>query len=360
MHVGIDGRELSGHVTGVGRFLQRLLREWALSPSGRRHRYSIYSPDARTALPPDFPGEIVLVPGSGGMRWEQQSLAAAARRDRPDVLFAPGYSAPLLAGVPFVVAIHDVSFLAHPEWFGWREGIRRRLLARWSAARAAQVLTISNFSRDEISTHLNLPADRIRVVHLGIDVPPTRTALTRDELVLFVGSIFTRRHVPLLLDAFARVALTRPSVRLEIVGNDRTYPPQQIGTLVSSSPASDRIGLRSWVSDRDLDALYARAAVFVFLSEYEGFGLTPLEALAAGVPPVVLDTPVAREALGDAAVFVESTDADNVAEAIRSLLAPASDLRRRVMEAAPAVLGRYRWSSAADAVLSSLEEVAGL
>ena len=66
MHVGIDGRELSGHVTGVGRFLQRLLREWTLSPSGRSHRYSVYSPDGLIALPPDFPGEVVLVPGAGG------------------------------------------------------------------------------------------------------------------------------------------------------------------------------------------------------------------------------------------------------------------------------------------------------
>lgn len=358
MHVGIDGRELSGHVTGVGRFLQRLLREWTLSPSGRGHRYSIYSPNARTALPPDFPGEVVLVPGAGGSRWEQQSLAAAIRRDRPDVLFAPGYSAPLLAGIPFVVVIHDISFIAHPEWFGRREGTRRRLLARWSAARAARVLTVSKFSRDEIVRHLGLPADRIQVVHHGMDVHRAATAQPRDEIVLFVGSIFNRRHVPLLLDAFARLAVKRPGARLELVGNDRTHPPQQIAALVSASPVADRIRLRPWVSDEDLDALYERAAVFAFLSEYEGFGLTPLEALAAGVPSVVLDTPVAREVLGDAAVVVSQTHADTVADAIGLLLDPAGEERRRVLKAAPAVLDRYRWSTAAESVLASLEEAA--
>jgi len=358
MHVGIDGRELSGQTTGVGRFLQRLLREWSLSAPGRTHRYSVYSPDGRTALPPDFPGEVVLVPGAGGTRWEQQSLAGAVRRDRPDVFFAPGYSAPLLAAVPFVVVIHDVSFIAHPEWFGWREGTRRRLLARWSTARAARVVTVSQFSRSEIARYLELPADRIRVVHHGIDAVRARPREPRDSLVLFVGSIFNRRHLPLLLEAFALVAAIRPQARLEIVGNDRTYPPEQIANLVSSSPASDRIRWRPWVSDEELNALYARAAVFAFLSEYEGFGLTPLEALAAGVPPIVLDTPVAREVLGDAAVFVDRSDPRAVAEAVNALLMPSSEVRRAVVSAAPTVLGRYRWTDAAGAVLSTLEEAA--
>ena len=151
---------------------------------------------------------------------------------------------------------------------------------------------------------------------------------------------------------------TRPKARLEIVGNDRTHPPQQIANLVSKSPAADRICSRAWVSDEDLDALYARASVFAFLSEYEGFGLTPLEALAAGASPLVLDTPVARETLGDAAVFVARPEARAVAEAIDALLDPSSDARRAVLAAAPSVLARYRWPDAAAAVLSTLEEAA--
>jgi glycosyltransferase involved in cell wall biosynthesis len=358
MHVGIDGRELSGHVTGVGRFLQRLLREWTLSASGRSHRYSVYSPDGLIALPPDFPGEVVLVPGAGGTRWEQQSLAGAVRRDRPDVFFAPGYSAPLLAGVPSVVVIHDVSFIAHSEWFSWREGTRRRLLARWSAARAARVVTISEFSRQEIVRHLGVPGDHIDVVYLGVDAVRMRAIEARDELVLFVGSIFNRRNVPTLLTAFAQVVGMRPHARLEIVGNDRTHPPQNISNLVAASPAAERIRLSPWISDEELAALYARASVFTFLSEYEGMGLTPLEALAAGVPPVVLDTPVARETLGDAAVFVLDPEPRAVAEAIDALLVPSSEARRAVLAAAPGVLERYQWSDAAAAVLSTLEEAA--
>ena len=184
-----------------------------------------------------------------------------------------------------------------------------------------------------------MPGDHIDVVYLGVDAVRMRAIEARDELVLFVGSIFNRRNVPTLLTAFAQVAGMRPHARLEIVGNDRTHPPQNISNLVAASPAAERIRLRPWISDEELAALYARASVFTFLSEYEGMGLTPLEALAAGVPPVVLDTPVARETLGDAAVFVLDPEPRAVAEAIDALLVPSSEARRAVLAAAPASAG---------------------
>ena len=81
-------------------------------------------------------------------------------------------------------------------------------------------------------------------------------------------------------------------------------------------PACGRIRLRSWVSDEDLDDLYAKASVFVFLSEYEGFGLTPVEALSAGLPIVVLDTTVAREIYGPAAMYVPRAEPDAIANAL--------------------------------------------
>ena len=126
--------------------------------------------------------------------------------------------------------------------------------------------------------------------------------------MLFVGSIFPRRHVDVLIDAFADAVAPRvPDSRLEIVGENRTYPPsissRLLDAAVARCPAARSRFARTWTTTTLRD-LYARASVFAFLSEYEGFGLTPLEALAAGVPPVVLDTPVAREIYGPAARYV--------------------------------------------------------
>ena len=113
------------------------------------------------------------------------------------------------------------------------------------------------------------------------------------------------------------------------------------------------------MDEATLAALYERASVFAFMSEYEGFGLTPLEALAAGVPPLVLDTPVAKEACGAAARYVApSAGNEEIAAAIDELLSGA-DARQHVLRHRNDVLGRYDWSLAAAATLSVLEEAAG-
>jgi glycosyltransferase involved in cell wall biosynthesis len=358
VRIAIDGRELSGETTGVGRYLHHLLVEWARFADARRHRFSIYSPNARLGLPPDFPGEVVLVPGEGGTRWEQGQFANALRKDRCDVVFAPGYTAPLLHGVPTVLVIHDVSFLAHPEWFGRREGLRRRLLVRLSAGRATRILTVSEFSRDEIVRRLGIPAARVRVIRHGLPAPRAAATTAREPLVLYVGSIFNRRHIPELIEGFARVAATDSTVRLMLVGRNRTYPPQDPEALARAAGIRERVLVRDWIDDEALADAYARASAFAFLSEYEGFGFTPLEALAAGVPPVVLDTAVAREIYGDAAVRIPSAEPTAIGAALTDVLAPDSATRRAVFAAAPGVLARYSWTIAARETLAAIEEAA--
>jgi glycosyltransferase involved in cell wall biosynthesis len=118
---------------------------------------------------------------------------------------------------------------------------------------------------------------------------------------------------------------------------------------------ADRIDLRSYVSDHDLPQLYADASAFVFLSEYEGFGLTPLEALASGVPVVLLDTPVAREICGDAAVYVTRPDPELVATALHTVLFDAAE-RQRILSAARHVVTRYSWTTFSEHVLDALIE----
>ncbi len=246
--------------------------------------------------------------GAGGTAWEQFALPGALRRERPDVFFAPGYTAPLTVASPLVVTIHDVSFFAHPEWFSFREGLRRRLLTAWSARRARRVITDTEFSRAEIRRHIGVPDDRTRVIPLGISHDRLNDRLN-DRLsapvVLYVGSVFERRRVDRLIAAFDDVAARVPGARLEIVGENRTrHPRLDLDALRLRSPHADRINIRSYVDDATLAGLYRDASVFAFLSEYEGFGLTPLEALVEGVPPVVLDTAVARETCGGAARYV--------------------------------------------------------
>lgn len=359
LRIGVDARELLGDATGVGRYLAELLTRWMAREDHGRRQFLLYTP-GELPLPLDARAARPRIIGRGrGTWWEQTYLRRAVREDRPDVFFAPAYTAPLGTGVPLAVTIHDISFVAHPEWFRAGEGLRRRWLTRRAAASAAVIFTDSRFSGSELEAHLGADPGRIRVIPPGVTprLPKVQPGPPREALVLFVGSLFNRRRLPDLIEAFARATPDLPHSRLVIVGDDRTWPRQALPDVAEQHGVASRTRFLAYVPDEDLAELYARASVFVFLSEYEGFGLTPLEALAAGVPPVVLDTPVAREVYRDAALYVPSGDGRAAAAAIRRLLLEpgvAAPLLARGRD----LLRLYSWDSAADATLAEIERIA--
>lgn len=369
MRIGIDARELCGRPTGVGRYLTHLLTSWDSLPEASAHRFVLFVPAGEPghSLPAGLqPSALTVVtrsiPGRSGTWWEQVHLASALRSNPPDVFFAPAYTAPLAVRVPTVLTIHDLSFLAHPEWFPLRMRIRQRLVTTASARRARWVLTDSEFSRGEIVERLGIARSRVRVVPLGLTRPVSDRLSSPDRvrqpLVLFVGSIFNRRHLPELIRAVAEVATRHPDLRLEVVGDNRSYPHQDLVQLADSAGIGARTSVRSYVTDEVLAGLYARAGVFVFLSDYEGFGLTPLEALSYGVPILVGDTPVAREVYGDSARYVATTDVSGAAAAIETLLFDV-EARAGVLARSPGTLARFSWDQAARETLSALLDAAG-
>ena len=365
MRIAIDARELSGRATGVGRYVAELLRAWDIMPGALTHEFVLCAAGSITTPPTTRLRVTVATAEGSGPWWEQRVLPRLVRQTGADVLFAPAYSGPLFPGVPMVVTVHDVSFAAHPEWFAPKEGFRRRLTTRLAVRRARRVLTVSGFSKREIVRCFGIDPAKVDVVYSGATPFPGVAAQgapggpqPRTARVLFVGSVFARRHVPELIEGFSRLAHRRPEVTLDIVGDNRSRPAVDLAALVHAANVDGRIRLRDYVSDAELAALYSGATAFAFLSEYEGFGLTPLDALAAGVPIVVLDTEVAREIYGPAAIYVPSPDPALVEAALEAVIFdPAA--RASVLDAAPAVLERYSWHESAQRTLQALLAAAG-
>lgn len=361
LHIAVDARELLDRPTGVGRYLRGILDAWAASDFP--HRVTLIGP---TEAPPDLPsfdGRLTWLTAAGGPRarpagtwWEQTTLARAVSTIDADVLFAAGYTAPLRVRCPTVVAVYDVSFFAHPEWFQPREGWRRRRVTRAAARRAHSVVTISAFSAGEIARYLGIQAARIHVAPPGAPVIAAPAGEGREPVVLFVGSLFNRRRLPDLVAAFAIAATRVPDARLVLVGDNRTSPRLDPLALAGAHGVADRVEWHEYVTDAELSALYSRAAVFAFLSEYEGFAMTPFEALAHGVPPVLLDTPVAREVYGDGAVLV-AADPLAAADALTRLLTDPAAHQQQV-EAGRARMARYSWATTASTVRLALEDAA--
>jgi glycosyltransferase involved in cell wall biosynthesis len=351
VRIAIDGRELVGRPTGVGRYLSELLAAWGALPAATAHEFVLCSPEpVDHASYKGLPVSCMVSSGPGTL-WEQCVLPWLVGSAGADVLFSPGYTCPLWCRVPIVLVIHDVSFAAHPEWFSWREGFRRRTLTRLGARRARRVITESDFSKREITRHLGIDSSHIDVIYLGASaLHHTAGTLPRKPLVVFVGSLFNRRHIPELLEGFRRLSARIPEAQLEIVGDNRTHPRIEIEELIAATGIADRVHWRSYISDDGLAALYATASAFAFLSDYEGFGLTPIEAMAAGIPIVVLDTAVAREIYGAAAVYLERPDPDLIAAALERVFRRV-DERARLITAGLRQVERYSWRECAQRTL---------
>ncbi len=358
LHIGVDGRELVGRPTGVGTYLREVLNAWTGDPTWP-HQLTVVVPAAPPPALAAWNSRVrwMIEPAArAGTWWEQRRLPRAIARAGADVLFAPAYTGPLRRSCPMVLTIHDLSYFAHPEWFSWREGVRRRWLTRAAARRAAAVITDSEFVAREVLDRLDVARERLHVIHPGAPGGASPTPGPRDPIVLYVGSLFERRHIPDLVDGFARVASTLPAARLVIVGEDRSRAGANPLALAEARGIRSQVEWHPYIAQDELTRLYQRARVFVFLSDYEGFGMTPLEAMAHGVPPIVLDTPVAREIYADAACYVPA-DPATIGEAIGQLLQDdrahgelALGGRRRV--------AAFSWARAAEAIGRVLEAAA--
>jgi len=358
LHIGIDGRELLGQATGVGRYLLGFLEVWA-TDAACAHHITVFLPASPPAtlrrLMPRVRVEVAPA-ARHGTAWEQVELRKLANAAQLDVFFAPAYTAPLGLRCPSVLAVHDVSYFAHPEWFPWREGLRRRWLTKRSARSAARVITLTAFSAGEVARYVGLDAGRIVIAPPGAPAVDTMSFVGRPPVVLYVGSLLNRRRLPELVAGFARAAHDVPEARLVLVGANRTHPRQDVRAMARAHGVADRVDWQEYVSDDALRGWYGRARVFAFLSDYEGFGMTPFEAIAAGAPPVVLDTPLSREVYGDGARFV-APDAAEIGTALGDLLQDDA-ARLSLLAAGRARMARYSWSRSAALTLDALESAA--
>jgi glycosyltransferase involved in cell wall biosynthesis len=362
--VGIDGRELAGRPTGTGRYLRNLLRHWR---AGEDVLFVYFNgaPPREPVL--EHPAIRVRPLGEGrarGLDWQQRLLPAAARGDRLDVFFSPAYSCPLRLGLPRVTAVHDLSFFAYPQDFRFRDALVRRLLVGASVRASRVVLACSEFTRRELGRRFPDLASRVRHVPLGADddlPPPPGREEARARLgvegpfVLTVGSVLNRRCLPELLRATARLARAQRALVLDVVGENRTYPPLDLEALVAELELGRQVRLSGFVEEAGLADRYAAADAAVFLSEYEGFGLPALEAAARGVPLVASRSPSLGEIFAGAALLVDPRDETAVARALDRILREPV-LRERLAGEGRALAARHSWARTAALTRSALAD----
>ena len=282
--------------------------------------------------------------------WEQIALPFEASRWRLDVMFNPGFTAPVLAACPLVTVFHDLQHKRHPEHFRWFDLPFWRLLLWASAHRSQRLIAVSEATRADLIHYYGLPAERITAIPHGVE--PRFFGLERTNLepyVLCVSTLHPHKNLDRLIRAYGR---RQRDFRLTLAGM-RGFHTRRLERLIAELGLADSVQLTGWIPREELYNLYARAYAFIYPSTFEGFGMPLLEAMAAGIPTACSDIPVLREVAGDAALFFDPLDEDAIATAL-DCVTTDSAIRGRLAEAGRARAREFTWEKTAGATLRAV------
>jgi alpha-1,3-rhamnosyl/mannosyltransferase len=339
MRVAVDGRALrpgTARARGVSRYLRSLL-----DALGREH-----------------PGDEYVLVDPGRVRLATAAVAHRPRLDRLaggcDVVWLPAPApAAVSPAVPYVLTVHDLSFEHRPRDYPLYDRLWQRLARPAKLARGARlVLCDSEATRRAAIEDWHVSEERTRTVLPGPGRPPAAggglPGGLPSEFFLAVGALEPRKLPGLLAEAHRRARRGGLRAGLVFAGDGPLRAELERGGAT----------VLGHTDDATLDALYGRALALACVSREEGFGFTPLEALARGTPAVVSDLPVFRETLGEGALRVASGDPDALAAALLRL-EREPELRERLAAAGAEAVARLSWDEAARATRAALAEAAG-
>jgi glycosyltransferase involved in cell wall biosynthesis len=361
---------MGSHMTGFGRYARTLLRE--LKPLLPPGSFSVYV---------DKPYEIPELFADGGMErivvpWRPPFYKQLAvpldivRRRRGFDLFHFLYNAPpLWTPCPFVLTLHDLSYLHVPEMVSWVNRTTSWLQLRLKAARAERIIALSENTRRDIVRWLRIPESRIDVVYHGVEpafrpAPPDLKAVLARRLgldrpfLLYVGTYLPHKNLDTLVQAFARVAGSWPGPLDLVLAGKPGRNSANIQRLVRQLGLESRVRMPGFVPEEDLPALYSLCSAFVFPSKYEGFGMPLLEAMACGVPVLSSRSSCLPEIGGDGAAYFRTGDEEGLAGLLERTLRD-EDFRRDLVRRGRERAGQFSWHNAARRTLSAYQRALG-
>ena len=375
LKIGIECESIEDQSWGVGRIVKKLLEEISQRPELQKEfKFFLYFKSKIPDLPylndPIFIKKVIGTPSFS--LYYYLFLPIKLWFEGLNITFFPNYMlSPFFHGKSLVMLTEDIYYEINSGTLPFRYKLAYKIFAGWWAARhATKIMAISETSTREISKLFKINPNRITVNQLGIDVPQITNYESRvtSDYILYVGQAFPRRHLKETMLAFEIITdSTKPArmtlalqgsslrfLRLIAIGKDKYNPPiiEKLVKKINSRLGHDGIIYKGYVSEEELEKLYAGAKALVYVSSKEAFGLPPLEALARGTVPVVADGAVTREIFGNNAFFANNSDSPKaIAEAIKMALTDEQK-RREIIRSAPEILAKYTWQKHTDKFLN--------
>ena len=301
--------------------------------------------------------------------WEQSILPLQAKVLRLDLLHSLGYISPLILPCKSITTVHDLNFVSIPQFFSPFVLRVQKFFVEQTVKHVDHVIVVSEFVRDQLSRYLPADLEKISVIH---EAPKQRNKeegkeVIREDIckrygiklpyIVAFSSLTPHKNITGLLEVFARIVNDlEKGWQLVVVGHlPRTKPPLPEYCQNLGLNQGDAI-FTGYLPDDQVSVMLTHADLFVFPSFYEGFGLPLLEAMNAGVPVVCSSRGSLPEIAGDAAIFFDPADSQDMAGAILSVIRDIS-LRRALRERGKVNLERFSWEKAAQKTLEVYKRV---
>jgi len=374
MRVAVNATFVVPYVGGTQVYLENLIRE--MTRLDTRNQYDLFVTEfSGRYFPKDRPNiSFHRVRSAGWGRvarilWEQYEFPRRLSRLGASLCFAPGYTAPVRARCPVVVTIHDMQWHHHPELANRVKAWYLGRMVTAAARRADAIVTVSEYSRRDIVESLGVNSSRVRAIHLAPSaaVEPPRDPVTivalkrrlgiRGEYVLYLGRFNPHKGVPVLLRAFDRAKEDPAFPQTLVLAGRRARGLPEILETIAELKLADSVLFTDFLPDADLGPLYAGASCFVLPSTFEGFGLPVLEAMKCGTPVVCARTTALPEIGGDAALYFEPGDWEQLARRMSDVVLPG-EARRGAIEAGYRRVSQFSWERSARETLALFEEIA--
>ena len=371
MRIAVNTRLLlPGKLEGIGWFtwevLQRIVRDHP------EHEFILLfdRPYAERFVPKGRVKAVVVPPPARHPLlyriWFEWMLPRALRRHRADVLLSPDGFLSLRTRVPQLPVIHDLNFEHYPEDLPKAYSRYYRSFFPRFARKAAHIVTVSEFSKQDIVSRYGIAAERIDVVHNGIgpvfvELDAAERAAVRHRVTggspyfVCVGSLHPRKNIARLLQAFDRFAERTPDARLVIVG-EAFWWDARMKAAWDGMRHTDRVTFTGRLEQKELHGTLGAALALVFVAYFEGFGIPVAEAMRCGVPVIAANATSLPEVAGDAALYRDPFDVDDIARAMERMWADGA-LREKLSKDGLERAKRYTWDRTAQGVWNSLERL---
>jgi glycosyltransferase involved in cell wall biosynthesis len=364
MKIGIDARL---DQTGIGRYTFSLIRE--LAAIDQENEYALFlrreTYDSFELPGPNFQKVLADVPHYSAA--EQLRLPGLIRRAKLDLVHYPHFNVPVLARVPYVVTIHDLTHTTRrslesttrdPAKFALKSA-GYELVLRRAVRGARRIIAVSEATKQAITDYLHVDPAKITITYEGVDQAavsgPDTGALERFGITkpyfLYVGAAYPHKNLLQLIEAFAQL----PGDYQLVLAGDHERFGGSLRNRAGELGVGERVVFPGRVSDAELAALYEDALAYTFVSLSEGFGLPGLEAMAAGVPVVSSNLTSLPEVYGDAALYVDPADSANIAAGLERI---ASDeaLRTKLVQLGHERVKQFSWRRMAEQTLQVYRE----